>query len=393
MLPIRHQNETLGVLSLRCVLQRASVPTSVELYRSVASVLGSAMANARSYQIEVKAQETLRRYQLLAGEARDAMLFVRRRDGRILEANRAAESMYGHSRDELLGLTVHDLRAAEAASRTGAQMAAAAGDGILFETRHRRRDGSTFPVEVSSRGTATMDGEVVLLSIVRDISDRVRAEQALRDSEDRYRGLVDLSPEAIIVHGDGRYLFANPAAATLLGAAAPADLVGLPVLDTIHPDERETVVARVEQARLGQVTPLAHRRWVRLDGRVVDTEVTGAGIEFGGRPAVQIMVRDIGERVRAEATAAAELGFTNTLLRAAEELTSSMHFDTVLDRLADLLIDALGAGRLAVLLWDRAKTELTLAVAKGSPSFADGGHLAAPRRGRQPGRRPARERP
>ena len=83
---------------------------SVELYRGVAAILGSAMANARSYQVEVEAQEALRRYKLLADEARDAMLFVRRRDGRILEANRAAESMYGHTRDELLALSIHDLR-------------------------------------------------------------------------------------------------------------------------------------------------------------------------------------------------------------------------------------------------------------------------------------------
>jgi PAS domain S-box-containing protein len=371
-LPICHQDETLGALTLRYAAQSARDPESVELYRSVAAILGSAMANARSYQIEVDAREALRRYKLLADEARDAMLFVRRRDGRILEANRAAESMYGHTRDELLGLSIHDLRAAETATRTVAQMTAAASDGILFETTHRRRDGSMFPVEVSSRGTATKDGEVVLLSIVRDISDRLRAEQALRDSEDRYRGLVDLSPEAILVHAEGRIVFVNPAAVALLGAATPDELVGKPVLDTIHPDERAAVVARVEQARLGRITPLAHRRWLRLDGRVVDTEVTGAGVEFDGRPAVQIVARDVGGRVRAEAAAAAELGFTNTLLRAAEALSSSMQIDTVLDRLAELLLEAVGAGRLVVLLWDDSNGELSVALSRGGASFATG---------------------
>ena len=371
-LPICHQDETLGALTLRCAPQGGFGPENVELYRSVAAILASAMANARSYQVEVEAQEALRRYKLLADEARDAMLFVRRRDGRILEANKAAESMYDHTRDELLGISIHDLRADETATQTATEMAAAAADGILFETRHRRRDGSTFPVEVSSRGTATKDGEVVLLSIVRDISRRLQAEQALRDSEDRYRGLVDLSPEAIIVHAEGRIVFVNPAAVALLGAATPDELVGKPVLDAIHPDEREVVVARVNQARLGRVTPLARRRWLRLDGHVVETEVTGAGVEFDGRPAVQVVARDIGGRVRAEAAAAAELGFTNTLLRAAEALSSSMQIDTVLDRLAELLLEAVGGGRLAVLLWDEADGELSVALTKGGASFAIG---------------------
>ncbi len=81
------------------------------------------------------------------------MLFVRQRDGRILEANRAAEHVYGYPRDELLRLSIHDLRAEETTDLTGDQMATAASHGILFETLHRRRDGSIFPVEVSSRGT------------------------------------------------------------------------------------------------------------------------------------------------------------------------------------------------------------------------------------------------
>ena len=236
-LPIAHQDETLGAMTLFFASPTPLDHETIDLYRSVAATLGAAMAHARSYQFEVEAQEALRRYELLAAEARDIMLFVRRRDGRILEANLAAESAYGYSRDALLRLTIHDLRDSETAGHTGDQMAAAH-EGVLFETVHRRRDGSRFPVEVSSRGTTSMAGEVVLLSIVRDITNRLAAQRALRDSEDRYRSLVDMSPEAILVHVQGRYVFANPAAAELLGAHSPDELVGKPVLDFIHPDHR-----------------------------------------------------------------------------------------------------------------------------------------------------------
>ena len=141
-----------------------------------------------------------------------------------------------------------------------------------------------------------MAGEVVLLSIVRDITNRLAAQRALRDSEDRYRSLVDMSPEAILVHVQGRYVFANPAAAELLGAHSPDELVGKPVLDFIHPDHHAVVVRRIEQARLGRVTPLERMRWLRLDGDPVDVEVTGTAIEYAGVPAVQIVVRSRDEQ-------------------------------------------------------------------------------------------------
>ena len=108
-------------------------------------------------------EEELRRYRLLAEQARDIMLFVRYADGRILEANVAAEKAYGYSKEELLALSISQLRAPETSPSVRDQMAAASEKGILFETLHRRADGSVFPVEVSSQGTTDIDGERVLL--------------------------------------------------------------------------------------------------------------------------------------------------------------------------------------------------------------------------------------
>jgi PAS domain S-box-containing protein len=129
-----------------------------------------------------RAQETLSRYELLASHSRDVVLFVRRDDGRILDANAAALSTYGYSRDELLSLSIRELRPPDTRILTEEQMAIADSRGILFETVHRRKDGSTLPVEVSSGG-ATIGGVRMLMSVVRDITERKRAESALRDSE------------------------------------------------------------------------------------------------------------------------------------------------------------------------------------------------------------------
>ena len=92
-------------------------------------------------------------YRLLFEQARDIILFVRLADGRILQANEAAVRAYGYTCEEILTFTVQDLRAPETSGLTRGQMARADEQGLLFETVHRRRDGSTFPVEVSSQGT------------------------------------------------------------------------------------------------------------------------------------------------------------------------------------------------------------------------------------------------
>jgi PAS domain S-box-containing protein len=131
-----------------------------------------------------RAQEALRRYELLAEHGREVILFVRRADGGIVDANAAAAAAYGYSREELRALTIHALRAPESVALTQAQMAAADAQGIRFETLHRRRDGSLFPVEVSSQG-ATLGETRLLVSVVRDITERKTIEATLREADRR----------------------------------------------------------------------------------------------------------------------------------------------------------------------------------------------------------------
>ncbi|MDB4929392.1 MAG: hypothetical protein JWM10_1876 [Myxococcaceae bacterium] len=117
----------------------------------------------------------LERYRLLSQEGRDIILFLRATDGRVVEANEAAVAAYGYSRDELLRLTLADLRAPETLHNVSEYLARAASGEMLSETVHRRRDGSTFPVEGSARG-ADVGGERLVLSLIRDISARKAAE-------------------------------------------------------------------------------------------------------------------------------------------------------------------------------------------------------------------------
>ena len=144
-----------------------------------------------------KAEDLLAKYRLLANDTRDIMLFVRAADGRIVEANAAAEAAYGYSRDELLQLHSQALRGDPDGPSVADHVAAAGEGGVLFETYNRRKDGSLFPVEVSSRGTVMIDGVEVRLSVIRDITDRKQTEGELARTTARQLATLDAAVAAL----------------------------------------------------------------------------------------------------------------------------------------------------------------------------------------------------
>ena len=131
---------------------------------------------------------------------------------------------------------------------------------------------------------------------------RRRREYAkLWESEEQYRQLVELSPEAIAVHCAGKIVFANRALLKLIGAAKPEELLGRQIFDFIHPGYHEAVRKRIGQTfRAGKPAPLIEEKFIRTDGAVIDVEVTAAPLKFKGKPAVQVVIRDITGRKRLE---------------------------------------------------------------------------------------------
>jgi PAS domain S-box-containing protein len=130
------------------------------------------------------------RYDLLAANTRDVILQIEADSGRILEANPAAWKTYGYSREELLAMSIFDLRPADSRKHVSRQMARAVQDGILFEAQHRRKDGSLFPVEVSSQ-VLPGAGQPQLISVIRDVSRRKNAEEALAREKQRLESAIE----------------------------------------------------------------------------------------------------------------------------------------------------------------------------------------------------------
>ncbi|MBP1466331.1 PAS domain S-box protein [Candidatus Chloroploca sp. M-50] len=193
--------------SLKWVEQSSSLVTDAD--NKVLALEGV----ARDVTMRVTAQRNLERYRLLAEHTRDIVFFVRPTDGQIIEANQAASEAYGYTHGELLQMTMPQLRAPETQDLVPQQMAEALKSGIIFETRHQRKDGTYFPVEVSA-SSAMIDGETIILSVVRDVSMR---HQAMHDLELLRTALNVAATAMVITDLNGMIEWANPAFTALTG--------------------------------------------------------------------------------------------------------------------------------------------------------------------------------
>jgi PAS domain S-box-containing protein len=242
------------------------------------------------------------RSRLEALEARNRALFDHSRDilllltwdGRIVDANRAAIRAYGYPREELVHLKVSDLRDPATLPEVERQIERAQQDGIFFETRHRRRDGDIFPVEVSST-TIDVSGERLLLSVVRDTSDRRKAYEDQRGADSRFQLLVEEAPEGLALVRNGRIIHANPAFALLAGATDPGQLSGAALADFFAAVDR-VEVARLVSVRTGQ-PPSEHQLRLRsARGPDIPVAVVARAAPFEGSTAVILAVRKAAAR-------------------------------------------------------------------------------------------------
>lgn len=227
------------------------------------------------------------------------------RVGNILCINERGVQLSGYSQSELRGANILELLLVPEDRQVAREVLAdlVAGKARQYQLRWRTKDGAIVHFDGASVPRLSLTGEFLsTLCTLRDVTERKSAEEKLRKSEEKYRDLIEISPDAIyVVDANGVCVLGNRAGAELAGI--PQDqLVGTPVTDTYVPEERQVFRHRLEKLKTGS-TIRYERKFVRKNGEIVPVEVSVSAIRGGY---FQAILRDISERKKGEALLAAE---------------------------------------------------------------------------------------
>ncbi len=218
-------------------------------------------------------------------------------EGTILRVNAAELAMLGYREDEYVGRRIEEFHA-DAEQFQDIMRRLLAGETLVdHPARLLCKDGSIRDVLIHVSGYSKHGRFVHSRCFTRDVTELKRVANALEQSEQRYRSLVELSPDAVLVNQDDKVVFANPAAQQILGP----NIFGTSPLKRVHPSSQRQVKERVLQLlELGQAMPTLQEKWVREDGRLIDVEVSAVRINWGDRHAIHVVLRDVTERAQAE---------------------------------------------------------------------------------------------
>ena len=249
------------------------------------------------------AEEAIRR-RILFEQSRDGIV-VLDETGKVFEANRRYCEMLGYSAEEIRELYVWDWDARWLVEELKTQVREIGLSGDHFETRHRRKDGSVFDVEISTSG-AVIDGHKLIFCVCRDISPRKAAEAALRESEEKYRALVE-NARSVILYWDtaGKVTFLSEFGKQLFGYAEE-EIVGKHLIGTIVPETETT--GRDLARMIGDISRNPDQYWdnenenITRDGRRLWLRWSNQSILDGAGKLAGILSigNDITERKRME---------------------------------------------------------------------------------------------
>jgi PAS domain S-box-containing protein len=280
------------------------------LVPAVERALHVAAERTRRKQAEKELRASEERFRLLVSGVKDYAICMLDPDGRISSWNAGAELVLGYRASEAIGHPLERLyRTAEReAGKPQQDLQTAAKEGRFQEENWRLRKGDVpFWAHVDIRALRDEGGQLRgFTQVIRDATERMRAQEALRKSEERYRRLVELCPDALMVVREGEIAFINSAAQRLLGASEPDQLLGRAFLDFVHPDGREAVRERLRrltardsripwEERVGKGGPggFVEETIVRLDRAEVCVEIGASRMTFQDEPAIQIILHDL----------------------------------------------------------------------------------------------------
>ncbi len=249
--------------------------------------------------------ESEARYRVVTESASDAILTIDR-ESTILFVNSAAEKIFGYTVDEMLGnklsmLMPESMRGAHAAGMKRYQETNKRNiswQGVELPGLHK--DGSEVPLEITF-GEITSDGKHLFTAVIRDITERKRAEDKLRESKEWLQAIFDASRDGIIIEDGAEIAYINKSYTQLLGYDEPEELIGRQISELLSPEDAERMMEFGRRRLRGEPTPSVYEfKSKRKDGTLVETEGAVSTAVIGGKKYIMTASRDITERRRAK---------------------------------------------------------------------------------------------
>ena len=358
-----------------CVKEREWSAAEIDALKAAASTLGAALQRQAVVE-ELGASET--RYQAVIEQATDGIYLLDADSRRIIETNPSFGRMLGYAAEELLGMEVYDF-VAHPRKNVDATI-----DRTLEQRRrvvggrmYRRKDGTLLDVEVGV-SVISLEGRDVICTIVRDVTERKKNEEALKQSERLYRTVIEEVTENIcLVDVETRRIVeSNPAFREALGYTEE-ELHHMTLYDIVAHD-RESIDQNIWLTVEKRSSLVGERKYRRKDGSLLDVEASGSIILRGGRETLCVVAHDITERAQAQRLLEERVA---TLSHIAANLAFDLPAEDTLNVLAKSAVNASSAVACGVVLVDEKDESLHLFGSYGLPEGYTAGLQAAYRAG------------
>ncbi|MBI5749854.1 MAG: PAS domain S-box protein [Nitrospinae bacterium] len=295
--PMIALEKVLGSINVYNDRKHAFDSNTIMLLQLLANNAAIALHNARLYG-ELKGIEE--RYRYLVENSPDVIGIIL--DSKIAFFNEAGLRILGYTRDEIIGKEVSEIIHPEDREVVLKDIEIVLSGGSVHPREYRllNKKGDIIYVE-ATRKKIEYEGKPAVQCIVRDISERKKRENETKELEDRYRSLIEDSPDAIGVIYNGRIVFCNNRTIELLGYTYD-EINGKGAIEFISPEDRERASKNLMSVLSGATLPAPREyKLVKKNGECIDIELTSSRIVYRGKPAIQGVMRDVSERKKRDA--------------------------------------------------------------------------------------------
>ncbi len=247
-------------------------------------------------------RESEERYRAVFEQAGDSIVLIDAKTGVMVDFNERAHINLNYTREEFEKIKMRDFEVMEPGTDVDRHAEKILRHGRdVFETKHRRKGGEIRDVLVSARAVS-IHGKDYLLAIWRDITERKRAEAALRENEEKYRSLIENSLDGIAVVQRDKVILVNPALVKMFGFERDEEVIGRPFTDFVSPKDRPLLAGSGTEKEVGKEVPSRYEfKALRKDGGEFVAEISLSTISYEGGMVRQGIIRDISERRSLEA--------------------------------------------------------------------------------------------